>query len=498
MTSALPISLVVDVQISRDTVFRTGNDFGQFNFVGISDRISTNERIRQYNNLAGVAVDFPSDSEEYIAASQWFNTGISPIPTVLYISRWVNANTKAQLRSGAPLLVVDSETATCWKDVTDGSFRITINGVTANVTAIDFSAQTTLAGVASQIQAALVSAGFTGATCVFDTLSNKFWIQSGTAGDASTISYLTTATASVGTDISGVGGANDYLNARATANDAELVQGMDAETITDCLNTIDDINDDWYGFGFYNGVRDDDEAKEASEWAESKIKLFFTATNDAGTLSSSSTSDIAYILKSLNRNRSIVFYNADSAKYPDVAFASRGFVLDAGTENWKFKKFSNIVPSDINQNQYKAAIDKSCNLYVEIGGTAITTEGVVSSGEYIDIMRGTDWQQNLIGTNLYFALNNPIKVPYTDAGVAILRSSVSSSLDQGVLRGFFAPFLDADGVFHEAYEITTIPVASVPVNERAARKYNYISFVAYLSGAINNVKVTGSVTVNLG
>lgn len=490
MATNLPIDLVVKVDISRNTVFPTGNDFGSFNFVGISGNISPNERVRQYNNLAGVAEDFPTNSEEYIAAAQWFNTGVSPIPSLLYISRWINSATSAQLRSGTPLVDVSA-----WADITDGSFRITIDGVTANITSIDFSAQTTLNGIASQIQAALVAAGFTGATCIFDALSQKFWIQSGTTGaPGSTISYLTTATASVGTDISGTG----YLNARSTASDADLSQGMDAETITDGLNAIDNANDEWYGFGFYNGVRDNSNAREASLWAESKIKLFFTATNDAAVLSSSSTTDIAYELKQLARNRTIVFYNQDSTKYPDVAFASRGFVLDAGTETWKFKKFGGIIPSPVTQNQFAVVTSKNCNIYVEIGNTAITTEGVVSSGEYIDIMRGVDWQQNLISVNLYNALNSSIKVSYTDAGVAIGRAAISSALDQGVLRGFFSPFLDADNEFHEAYEVATIPVALVPTAERAARKYNYYTFTGYLSEAIHFAKVSGSVTVSLG
>jgi hypothetical protein len=489
MPQTLPLELIVQVDISRETSFPSARDFGSFNFVGKSGRIPISQRIRSYNNLAGVAAEFDTSTEEYKAAQQWFSTGVTPIPNLLYISRWVNVDVPSQLRGGVPLLDVEE-----WTLVDDGSFRINIDGTLANVTGLDFSLVTTLNGVASVIQAGLVAAGFVGSTCVFDSKFQQFWITSGVSGSVSSMSYLTTATASVGTDISGLTGPGDYINGRSGFA-FSLDQGLDAETITAALDAIDDKNDTWYGFAFDKLVRDDANAKEASIWAESKIKLFFTTTNDANVLVASATTDIAYFLKSQNRVRTVVFYHQDSNLYPEVAFASRGFVLDAGSETWKFKRLSGISVSPLTQPQFASAVGKNCNVFVEFGGTGITAEGVVAVGEFIDIIRGVDWQKNTMQINVYNILLTPPKVPFSDAGVTQGLSGITQTLELGVSRGFYAENFDQDGNVIPAFEVNAIPVNQVPVLERSQRKYNYYTFRAHLAGAIHFAKISGTVTV---
>jgi hypothetical protein len=91
-----------------------------------------------------------------------------------------------------------------WDSVSDGSFRVTVDGVAYNVDGIDFTAPvTSMAEVASTIQAALraVTSGLE--TVVWST--DHFVITSADTTVSSEISVLTTSTGTVGTDISGVG-----------------------------------------------------------------------------------------------------------------------------------------------------------------------------------------------------------------------------------------------------------------------------------------------------
>ena len=97
-----------------------------------------------------------------------------------------------------------------WLSVLNGSFRITINGVTHNCDAINFTGVTSMSDVAAKIQTAINTAFGAGeATVAWST--NRFIITSLDTTVASAISVTTTSTGTVGTDISGAG-ANNWMD----------------------------------------------------------------------------------------------------------------------------------------------------------------------------------------------------------------------------------------------------------------------------------------------
>lgn len=85
-----------------------------------------------------------------------------------------------------------------WNAVTDGEFAITIDGVAADITALDFSAAADMAGVASIIEDAIQSEFGLFITCVWST--NKFIITA-----RKSITVLSAVSGGSGTDISGAG-----------------------------------------------------------------------------------------------------------------------------------------------------------------------------------------------------------------------------------------------------------------------------------------------------
>jgi hypothetical protein len=108
-----------------------------------------------------------------------------------------------------------------WDSLTDGSFRVTIDGTAYNIDGIN---ATSVAGgdmndVAAIIQAAIRAATGSTETCVWST--DHFIITSVDTTVASEVSVLETSTGTVGTDISGAGASNwmdaDTGNGVATA-----------------------------------------------------------------------------------------------------------------------------------------------------------------------------------------------------------------------------------------------------------------------------------------
>ena len=97
-----------------------------------------------------------------------------------------------------------------WAAVTDGSFRVTVDGTAYNVDAIDFSGDGSMADVATTLQSALQTATSSTETVAWST--DHFVITSATSDEDSEVSVLSTIANPTGTDISGAG-ANDWMDA---------------------------------------------------------------------------------------------------------------------------------------------------------------------------------------------------------------------------------------------------------------------------------------------
>lgn len=136
-----------------------------------------------------------------------------------------------------------------WAGVTNGSFRVTIDGTARNIDGINFTGVASLANVASTIQTAIRTV-----TSGLETVTwngSAFIIASGNTTSSSSITVLSTSTGTVGTDISGAG-AFPYLDsetARGTVTNAVLDPTADAgKTVatdtngninTNLLNAVD-------------------------------------------------------------------------------------------------------------------------------------------------------------------------------------------------------------------------------------------------------------------
>ncbi len=128
----------------------------------------------------------------------------------LWLLKMFGAPTTTNVSTAGTLTGATGVTTTIgtWTAVSDGAFKVAIDGGAATaVGPIDFSTGvTTMANVASKIQAAVravATGGFTLVTVAWDETNTRFVITSGTTGASSAVSNLT-APAS-GTNISGTG-----------------------------------------------------------------------------------------------------------------------------------------------------------------------------------------------------------------------------------------------------------------------------------------------------
>jgi len=487
----IPVSNVVSVSIAIGATFPARKGFGTLNIVTAETGvIGVAERIRSYSNLDGVAADWPGTSEVVAAATAYFSQ--QPKPTKLKVSTRYPTAVAAQLRGGA--VAANAENLALFTAISDGAFGLSIDGVSEDIDTLDFSTDATFTEIAASLQTgvqAITTGGFAAATVTHDGV--RFFINSGTTGETSTISFgIDPAT---GTNISSL------LEIRQ--GEGTKVNGVAAETITSSLNAIQNVDPDWYGLLFTKEVRDDfvvnteDAVEAAAGWCEARVKVFGNTSNDLDALDSVTESDILSVLKAKNLRRTISTYSSSPDQYPSASVLGRAFTVNFNQPNstitLKFKQGPGITVEQLTQNE-KAVLDsKRGNAFILVGASDMYAESRMANNTFFDEVHGIDWLENAIQINVFgYLLTRTTKVPYTDKGVAALEQQVIKGLDEAVRNGLIAPGETMDGEFlANGYKTITVPVALSNQSDKEDRQYNGLSFVALGAGAIHGAQING-------
>lgn len=248
---ALPVSRLVRVIINLAPIAAARRSFGVLMIAGDSDIINGLERFRTYDTLEGVAEDFGVNAPEYKAAQLYF--GQTPKPRTLMIGRWIRAASAAQNIGG--ILSSSQQTLSNWTSISNGSFVIAIDGVTETLTALDFSGETNLNGVASVINGALSGGSIAWNGSQFVLTSNSSGAGSKAVGEIiftgnpspgarATNTIELTGQPDPGDSITIQGTQVDFVSGTPGANEVEI-GGTTAETADNLLAFLqasDDVN----------------------------------------------------------------------------------------------------------------------------------------------------------------------------------------------------------------------------------------------------------------
>jgi Protein of unknown function (DUF3383) len=502
MTINLPVSLLVDVAVNLTPAGAQAPALNTGLVLGTSTVIDVVSRMREYATLAGVAADFGTTAEEYLAAVLWF--GQSPQPTSLNIGRWAKNASAGQLIMGA--LTPTNTLISSWTGITAGSFAVNVDGAgVENVTGLDFSAAGNLNAVAAIIQAGIQGIGgpFATATCVYSSVYNRFTVTSGSTGSSSTVSFLTPA--GVGTDIS------SQLEGLSSSPGAYVANGIIAESALAAVELFDNqFAGQWYNLFIPSAVDSDHVAIAPYIDGDATPHFYWINTQEVQVLSLGDTTHIGYLLQQLQSQHTAWQYSSTSL-YAVWSMAAR-----IATVNWQgsltalslmYKTEPSVTPETLTVNQRNALLSYNGNVYDTYSnpsGVPLIEPGICPSGQFIDTIIGVDWLRTQIQSNIFnILLDSETKIPQTDPGVNQLVNGASAACAQGVVNGLLAAGVWNSGGFGQltegqwldkGYYIYAQPIASQAESQRQARISPPIQVAAKLAGAIDTVSVT--VTVN--
>jgi len=489
MSQGLSIGDVVNVDVVMTPLAAATRNFGALLVMGSSPVIDTSERIRQYSTLDEVAIDFGTAAPEYLAADLFFSQ--SPQPSLLYVGVFAQAATNGRLQGG--VLSVAEQAIANFTAITTGAISILIDGVAADETAIDFSGDSNLNGVAATLTTALAGKG----TVTWDATYQRFVLVSTTTGSASSVGFATAPGS--GTDVGPLFGFD-------AASGGRTAPGSAIETAVAGITACAAKATDWYGVTTapLTPLADADHLAIAAFIEGANPSRLYGITTQAGAvIDPTQTNDIASQMKALTYKRTFIQYSSSSL-YAAASLFARAFTVDFTAQNstitLKFKQEPGVAAETLTESQAAALTAKNCNVFVNYNNaTAIIQQGVMCNGFFFDEVHGLDWLQNQAQTNIFNALyTSPTKIPQTDAGINVLVTTMDSTCEAGVKNGLIASgvwtgpavgALSSGQTLAKGYYNYAAPISTQSSADRAARKAPVIQCAIKLAGAVHFANV---------
>lgn len=439
--------------------------------------IDTAERLRYYDGLEGGQLDFPVGSPELAAMTTYFSQ--SPKPEGVYVGRWAQVATKGHLR-GATLSPTQALVSN-FNTIANGSLKISIDGTTQTITAIDLTQALNNNGVASAI-AAKLAAAVPGATVTWNLSYRRFDVVSGTTGATSSVGYAQAS--ATGTDL------GPLLHLTSVDAGAPVV-GQAAESFLSAAAALAAVSNAWYALipAAVTPPSDSDLVAVASmieALSESQARIFGVTLTNSNVLDITNDADDASTFMDLGLSRTFSQYSSGNAYAAASLFGRIATVNYEGSNTaltLAYKQEPGVVPENINENQFVALKSKNCNVFVKVrNNTQIVFPGIMANGYYIDERVGMDWFQNRLQTDCYNLLyETPTKIPQTNDGMTQIKTTIAAACQVGVNNGLFT----AGGIW------TGPPVGTLKTGDTLTTGfYIYAPDVATLSDADRAARIS--------
>lgn len=325
-----------------------------------------------------------------------------------------------------------------------------------------------------------------------------------TVPGSATATTITTALVTLLSGLSGTGvtftNGTTFVIATATAAGTIIAytynRGLGMQDVTPDAGFAADIaaiqaeDNSWYGFVIANCSLAYNTA--ASSFAESAKKIFQAQSADTDLVNPGVVSgDIGSVMLALAYSYTWGAYHqpVGGSEWLNAGWLASTLSFSPGSAVTAFKTIAGVSADNLNASEKTALINKKWSRYTRQGGINITYQGYTPSGRFIDVTRFVDWLRVTMQLDCYSVLVNNPKVPYEDSGLSMIKGAVLGALKKGQT----AP--------NNGLAISPAPVATVPLvantnsSDRANRVLNQVTWSARLSGALQSLKISGTLSV---
>lgn len=323
--------------------------------------LSSANRTKAYTDLSSVADDFGTNSSMYEYAKILFAQTKNPTNSGGYLVAgfWRASDETVAATAGALTgsQVSEAVVVETLQTVSDGSFDIDVDGVTQNITGLDFRTIDALDDIVT-----LLNTNVSGATVTED--DQKIVITSDTTGASSAVSLVSSAAS--GTFVGEV--LNLASGTGALSVDGVASQVLTAESKEDAV-TEALAEEPFKGVVFVDNPTDI-ESKALATWSKANDVISYDVFDSADNLEKDVTNIVWDIkLSSLENYRMI--YRKDGNRKVAVAVMARLHTVNFNNQNsaitLNLKELSGIVSEDYSQDEINKAKKVGLDLYTTFG-----------------------------------------------------------------------------------------------------------------------------------
>lgn len=302
----------------------------------------------------------------------------------------------------------------------------------------------------------------------------------------------------------------EYLAAQAffsqggNAKKFKIGYKASGETYTQALDAIRAVDDGFYAIAIQSTDKAVQIAFAVTVAGLAGKKIAFFRSDDADIINGGVSTDASGVIKATNNDYVGMFYHTGVYKvgrtngvFPEVALLARCLTIPEtnttapGSNNWVNQQLVGITGDILTTTVVGVLENKNTVFFQGSSNTNIvarTQGGKMLGNEWIDVIHGVAWLESRLAENVYGLITSKAdrneKVPYTEAGIALVEERVRYTLDLAVKTSFLA-----------SYTVTAIPIGDTQAVDRANRILKGVTFEARLAGAINKALITGVVSV---
>ena len=184
--------------------------------------------------------------------------------------------------------------------------------------------------------------------------------------------------------------------------------------------------------------------------------------------------------------RTVLCYYTPTADVPVPVAALVGEIggLPVGSYTLNNLVVKGVVGMELSQPEIEAVHEKGGITFVLSAGDVVVSEGHSAGGVYVDQTDGNDFIRQQLEYRTQKVLNNNLKIPYTNAGIALLEVAAVDVMTDAQNKTIVDSFTVSYALREQTAEA-----------DRAARRYIGGNIVYSMAGAIHEVEINCEVSI---